>query len=343
MYKSFRRANRRGTLRAGVGADNPCLSQTSENMKKRKRPSLEDSKGIAKLTAFETVLRKALTIPPSTLIKRINDGYTQSQIAREFGTSRSAVSQRAKSLKAKGLLSLTHSTGSGKQSGYDVHLGSISYPLAKPVKLPFVVKGNSLSLTWQEWNVKGHRIRQNLGKDGTYSLEIFGTRVEGFDTIQEAENTWVDDCRNLYGWLCEHYPELREASREQNFKINRSGKLTIHALKGTAEQALRARGGGSIMLDNVGMIDDSLKNGGEFHVFLSFFKNLATKEEVKKLDTRLEGIEKGVMLLGERQMESNKLLERLATSMEKLLGLITPKEKPEPPPPELQKDEQMFR
>ena len=159
--------------------------------------------------------------------------------------------------------------------------------------------------------------------DGTCSLEIFGTRVEG-QTITEAENAWVDACRTLYTWLCAHYPALKEASQEHNYRINRSGKLTIHALKGTAEAALKARGGGQIILDNVGMIDDSLKNGGEFHIFLSFFKNLATKDDIAKLTEEMAGTRKAIM---------------------ELLTFIKegkPKE-PEPLAPELSKDDSMFR
>jgi transcriptional regulator with XRE-family HTH domain len=261
----------------------------------RKKLTKEELDANSRLTDYG--LRKALTIPTTSIIQRINEGYTQSQIAREFGTSKSAVSQRVKRLVARKLLTLTPGAGGSKRSSFDVHLGSIKYPLTKDVNLPFDLERKLETLTYREWTVKAHRIRINLGINGEKSLEIFGTRYESNLTIDEAQHRQEDDIRGLYSWLCQKYPELAKASNEHNYKTNRPGKLTIHALKGTAEQILKSRGGGQVILDNVGMIDDSLKDGGEFHIFLSFMKNLANKEDIGKLAYEMQETRKSIMEL----------------------------------------------
>ncbi len=311
------------------------------------KPQMDDLTKYKKLNSYltvKTIRKKALPIPVQTILKGLEQGKSQSMLARELGRTRSAVSQRVASMRKKGLLSPQISKQNGAHDfskDYDKRNHSVKWELASEVKLPLDDINKIKGLDRGYRKLRGGDFNKdacyfiNEGAKGKRSIEIFGGEVSG-SSPQEV-NLWLFyEALNIYKWLCRTYPNsnLEKASGGiRNYKINREGEL--NDLKGAelARLALEQTGSSVVYFGNPPRFKADRSTG---------YPELQELPDTA-LGKRLDGIENVLNRLVEKQTAQQGILERLTTSLEKLTGLLTPKEPPkEPAPPELSKDERMF-
>lgn len=306
----------------------------------------EELKHYNSLTTYLTtrkVKEKVLPIPVETILKGLEEGKTQSMLARELHRSKSAVSQRISSMRKKGLLPTKMSklfATPETVNSYDKRNHSLKWKLGYEVKLPLddsnKVKG--LERGYRELRGKAFKPKAcyfvNTGTKGARSLEIFGGEVGG-KTPEEVNLRLVYEALNIYKWLCSYFPELEKASGGLwSFEVNRKGELNDLNGAELARIALEQTGSSVVYFGNPPRFKADCSKG---------YPELQELPDVK-LEKRLGGIEAAISKLSEKQDKMLGYLERLAVSQEKLIEFITPKEpKKEPEPPPLPSDETMFR
>jgi hypothetical protein len=277
-----------------------------------------------KLTVFQRSLPFGLSGTAVMILYYSSQGLNQKAIAGQLGCSPANVSKIAKKLRNRGLLihpkkmqGLTQTAGSGFALPFDVRFRSLKWKLTHPVNMPYDERVVKSGVTFNTWQVKGSTVRQNIGKS-QYSLEIECGYTEG-NSMKEAARKHDEEALNTYDWLCEHYPELKQASVRLGYEKNRRGEFTIPQMKEFAEEWLKNHG----RLDaGIFKIDDSLKNGGEFQIKMD---NLLTVDDIEKLEARFDALDSKLDTVG-------KVLEKIAGILEKGFGFG--KDEPKGPIPE---------
>jgi biotin operon repressor len=236
----------------------------------------------AKLSLFQKNQPSGLSSTAILALYYSSQGLNQKAISEQIGCSPANVNKVMKRLREKGLLVKPHkagrligTAGGGYSLPIDVRFRSLKWKLAHSVNMPSDESMVNSGVRTAIWHVKGSTVRQNIGKN-TCSLEIECGYTEG-SSMKEVARKHDEEALNTYDWLCEHYPELKEASVRLGYELNRKGEITVPQLKEFAEEWLKAHPRLDI---GIFKIDDSLKNGGEFQIRLDY---LMTQEDVEQL------------------------------------------------------------
>jgi len=297
-------------------------------MRRRK----QDISGIPPLLTFSRVKQNCLTITGSSTLRLLSEHYTQAQIAKRLGTSKPAITYWVKKLERLGLWIKPknarvkqNDAGGAPLDSFDVRFRSLKWILTKPVKLPFDESTFNNGLEQRVWRLKECLIRVNIGSQGGYSLEIEAGYCGG-RSPDECNHKHDTKAVNLFEWLSEHYPELKQYSG--SYIVNRPGELQVLALQPLAKRLLADRGGGVIKLGEPPIIKVDQSRGYPELQFLT--ESLATKEDIRAmvnlLNASLELLKQ--CMVGTKALTTC-LTELNGTIKELILGSVKPPEKPD--------------
>ena len=305
-------------------------------MTHRKRE--KQARGIRPLSTYMKVCQPKMVDKSDVLVlKGLQEGKTQSQLAKELGTSRQAISKRVKKLRTLILVDpsrLTTHAGSTNLPPYDVRFRSLRWQLTEHIQLPFDGKAVDMAhgVKLFTWSIKGNLIRYYKGLH-TFSLEIECGRATG-NSRDDCFRKHDEEALNLFRYVAQKYPQLSQATHEHDYTINRTGEFCVNELNNLAEVLLDKQGGGTVRIGDIIKFDKS-----RGYPEAQFLKDVAFKSDLAPIAAELAETKQAILALGERQVE-------MTTTMKELVKILTPK-KPEPPPEPIKEQdtshEGMFR
>lgn len=268
-----------------------------------------DKHGQLTLSPHLTNVKQYLTSTRESVLELTRQGKYQAQIARQLGISPSAVSQHIRKLAEHGYIDKPikqPTTRGGYAHPLDVRWRSLKWNLAKPVELKHDEQRFLSGVLLSTWRVKEATITTNYGKK-RYSLEITCGLTEG-DSVDEVTRRHDEKCLAVFRWVAEHFPELKQATNEYAYTVNRVGEVNVKPLKPYAEEYIGRHGR---LRTEAYKIDDSLKNGGELQLLL---QGIATKTDIAMLAGRFDALDSKLDTIGN-------VLGRIAGILEKIAGI----------------------
>ena len=241
-------------------------------MRNRKKTDLT---GIAPLTSYFTGQTLCFTITGTRVLQLYNEGVPQTTIAKRIGTTKQAVYYWVRKLRKHGLIHFTNIAGGVPIPSFDVRFRYLYRKLSKPVKLPYDKEHFTKGTRHTIWRVRNCTVYCHFGDNGENSIEITAGFAGG-ETKDEAYFKHDQEANNLFIWLSEHYPELKQAAGP--LEIRRGGELALNKLRGVAANAL-ANSGAAIIKGDGFKVDQS-RGWPELQVF---FDDYAKKQDITSL------------------------------------------------------------